>query len=472
MKIPAVLLACTIFTATCTAYAEEITNASDNTSMQLKYSETLDEYFLCREKSFTSSVNNSYKEITGVTSDRQITQDEMRIGLIHKLEDKWDVTFVSADTTYVITNEEITDNHIVVDVYEWTNVGYIGTSGVVDTFGYGVDHQIEIEYNDAEYSIVSDTYDEGPLTEMSSSITEEEYITLMQEETISFLNSQEIESGDTSTTQDVRIVSGYNPYKAVEYANRWVSQTTSGGNHSGYYNYTEYATNQGADCANYVSQCMYEGGVPMDNKWWYDEDDLWSYEWFTANPHFKHFSASNTSYENITSNSNIVPGNPMYYDYENDGKYNHVAICVGYNSSGIPIVNSHSYDYYHVQWNYTSASYATVKLTNDDILSTTAGAAKCTYEETYYAKIDYGTDQDYFKFTATQPKTYTIQSTGSANTYGKLYSSSGALLVSDDNSGDGSNFKIAYNLVVGQTYYISVAGANNYISGFYGLSIT
>lgn len=477
-KIPAVLLTCTMFIATCTAHAEEIKDTYDNVSLQSKYSKILDEYFLCREKSFTSSVNNSYKEITSVTSDRQITQDEMRTGLIDKLEAKWNATFVSADTTYTVTKEDTKNDKTVIDVYEWTNVGYTGASGLVDTFGYGVDHQIVIEYNGTEYCITSDIYDEGPLTEMSSSITEEKYIALMQEETVSLSNSQEIVNDDISAMQDARTVSGYNPYGAVEYANRWVSKTASGGSdYSNYYNYTEYATNHGADCTNYVSQCMYAGGVPMDNKWWYDKDYLWSYEWFSANAHFEHFSASNTYYENITSSTNIVPGNPMYYDYlNNDGWYDHAAICVGYNSNGVPIVNSHSNDYYHVQWNYiTTGTYATVKLTNDDVLGTTAGAAKCTSEEIYYAKLNYGADQDFFKFTVPgvygQSKSYTIKSTGNTNTFGKLYSNSGTLLTSNDNSGEGDNFQMTYTLTCGQTYYISVTGVNNYIVGFYGLSV-
>ena len=184
-KIPAILLACTMFVATCTAHAEEIKDTYDNVSLQLKYSKILDEYFLCREKSFTSSVNNSYKEITSVTSDRKITQDEMRTGLIDKLEAKWNATFVSADTTYTVTKEDTKNDKTVIDVYEWTDVGYTGASGLVDTFGYGVDHQIVIEYNGTEYCITSDTYDEGPLTGMSSSITEEKYIALMQEEIVS-----------------------------------------------------------------------------------------------------------------------------------------------------------------------------------------------------------------------------------------------------------------------------------------------
>lgn len=58
----------------------------------------------------------------------------------------------------------------------------------------------------------------------------------------------------------------------------------------------------------------------------------------------------------------------MYYDWQNsndyDDDYDHATICVGYNSRGVPIVNSHSEDYYHVKWNYAypKTNYGTIKL--------------------------------------------------------------------------------------------------------------
>jgi hypothetical protein len=62
----------------------------------------------------------------------------------------------------------------------------------------------------------------------------------------------------------------------------------------------------------------------------------------------------------------------------------------------------------------------------------------------------------YFEFVPSYSKEYRFYSKGSRDTYGELYNSSRAKLKSDDDSGDGNNFYIAYKLTAGQTYYIAV----------------
>lgn len=166
----------------------------------------------------------------------------------------------------------------------------------------------------------------------------------------------------------------------------------------------------------------------------------------------------------------------MYYDWQNstddDNDIDHAAICVGYNSSGVPIVNSHTYSYYHAPWNYagTITKYHTVKITNDDVLNTPSVAAELKYDNVYYAKLDNPTDVDCFAFKATANKTYTFLTTGNTNTYGKLCSSNGTVLATDDNSSNLNNFSLSYNLVSGRTYYIYVSSLNH-AQGFYGLEV-
>ena len=215
--------------------------------------------------------------------------------------------------------------------------------------------------------------------------------------------------------------------------------------------------------------------------WWYDKTRLWSTVWFTVVPHFEYFKNKYTSYTNVTSGY-IIPGNPVYYNFKTTSTdYNdleHAAICVGYDSNGYPIVNSHTDNYYHVRWDYgnTSAIRSTIKITNDDVLNTRAGAATITVNSPYYAKINSTSDVDYFKFTVPgvygQSKSYTIETSGTVDTYGKLFSSSGSQIKYDDNSGEqGNNFKITAVLTSGYTYYIAVSSKNNSL-GFYRLTIS
>ncbi len=69
------------------------------------------------------------------------------------------------------------------------------------------------------------------------------------------------------------------------------------------------------------------------------------------------------------------------------------------------------------------------------------------------------------KFVAPSAGTYTFTTTGSKDTVGTLYNSSKSELTDDDDSGDGSNFKIEYTLSSGQTVYIGVKYYSDSVSG-------
>ena len=68
----------------------------------------------------------------------------------------------------------------------------------------------------------------------------------------------------------------------------------------------------------------------------------------------------------------------------------------------------------------------------------------------------------YYEFVPRFTGEYRFFSKGNLDTYGYLYNSDRKLLVSDNNSGEGNNFKIAYNLTAGEKYYIAV----NCLSGY------
>lgn len=345
---------------TSSVYAESEKISEENAGILIN--SVLDEYFDKRESDFNVSKQFSMQNIAYRLQSEGIPNEEMRPYLISKMEEKLELTVVSANTTYSVSEMSVQDEIVYLDVYEWTYVDYTGESDLIDTFGYGVDHKIRFEKNSTDYKLISDIYDEGPLTGMSSSLSQSDFIQLMEAEYPAY-DVEPIPESEAKIFSE-RSISGYNPYKAVEYANKWVKPGIQGGEDGSYYNTSQYVTNIGADCTNYVSQCMYAGGVKMDgvsnsNGWWYDKTKLWSNVWFTADPHFRYFSDQNVTYSNISgnsSNSSIIPGNPIYHDKNGDGKMNHATICVGYDANGVPIVNSHTDDYYHVRWNYGSST--------------------------------------------------------------------------------------------------------------------
>ena len=72
------------------------------------------------------------------------------------------------------------------------------------------------------------------------------------------------------------------------------------------------------------------------------------------------------------------------------------------------------------------------------------------------AAISYGGDIAYYTFTPRTGGKYVIYSTADADTRVYLYSSSGTQLASDDDSGEGNNFRLEYNLSEGTTYRFGI----------------
>lgn len=99
----------------------------------------------------------------------------------------------------------------------------------------------------------------------------------------------------------------------------------------------------------------------MDDKWFYENEDYYTAAWSTAREHYPYMSGVGKAIENPGS-KDIKKGSPVYYS--NGDHIVHTTICVGENSAGTPIINSHNNDYYHVRWNYwgESTTYYTVQI--------------------------------------------------------------------------------------------------------------
>lgn len=124
----------------------------------------------------------------------------------------------------------------------------------------------------------------------------------------------------------------YSASKAASYADKYWKHY----NHS----YVEY---RGVDCANFVSQCLYAGGMPKTGVWFPK-----SVAWINVMAHIRHFKGYGMFL--TASDYNVAKGNPVYYDWNGNGTYDHTAICVGRNSSGMPVVDAHTNNVFHVPW--------------------------------------------------------------------------------------------------------------------------
>lgn len=276
-----------------------------------------------------------------------------------------------------------------------------------------------------------------------------------------------------------------------------------------YYN-PSYGYYDNADCANYVSQCLKAGGMNWDygssgkdyqseEQWWSNTDanakvctsqtDPYSAVSWRYVPSFVKYwkNQGYGSPVSVTSN-NLYPGNPVICDWtpnDNVVDYNHVAICVGYNSSGVPINNSHNYDAYHVPYTfYSSANLYTIKIVSSNKMVSTPSSYTIITPNTTVKSLTQSTAPNqsiYYKFTVSSKNYYTFYSTGVDNTtydstaylYKESESVNGCTMYMyevgyDDNSGSSLNFKIRQQLEPG-TYYLRVYLRNNTVNGKFKL---
>lgn len=203
-----------------------------------------------------------------------------------------------------IENIEKSNEVVYINMYEWTFLKY-STNGCEDIMGYGLNHILTL-YDGEIYDYYED--------EFMSDITD-------SKKTIS--------------------AAAYDVNKAVDYSDKYATSYNPS-----YSNYNSI----GGDCANYVSQCLYAGGIPMTDGWYWKSYDDRSASWSYCPSQVNYFTGAGYKLIDNPSDAQVIKGNPVYYYSASSNRYSHAAICVGVNSAGVPVVNAHNNDHYHVPW--------------------------------------------------------------------------------------------------------------------------
>ena len=157
----------------------------------------------------------------------------------------------------------------------------------------------------------------------------------------------QIYKGNKTNAQKFKLVKNYSVEKSVNYAQKYTD--TSGG-YKGTYNstyniYHNYQLNQyrGYDCANYVSQCLYSGGLVSTYQWapvYRGESykgNTAKTTWVSATDLYYYLSSLGYPVQKVKSDlSNIRKGDIVF-----TGEGNHATICTG-TKNGKPIYCAHS----------------------------------------------------------------------------------------------------------------------------------
>lgn len=159
----------------------------------------------------------------------------------------------------------------------------------------------------------------------------------------------------------------YNVSDAVDYSDDWALDRNP--------NWPNFWLH--GDCANFVSQCLYAGGIPFDTLgsisdkecWWCEEDpyssggwdytstwsvapDLW--DWLIHDNHGSYIGSWGPS-EQSNSNASIEPGDVILYDWDSDASKDHTSFVAAWGTdpdSGYvgDLINQHTSDRYHAIW--------------------------------------------------------------------------------------------------------------------------
>ena len=367
---PMILIMTVLLTFSCYAAGDVVTfsdkaevglSAADQAAME----DLLSDYAELRAVAFTGertmmAGDSRFSELAAeeATRGKTIREKNISIGL--------DV--LSAEATMRVDNASYDEQGFIkMDVYEWLSFDYddmIDEQKTSDMSAIGVYHVMLVEPQTNK--VVLDAYDEGPATGVVSSDFSSKFgdPLWVRQEKLSASAELPSEEEDDRNLMYV-FYTGYNPDACVEYSDRYVYHgAAGGGNYESYYNsaYTNFNP-YGGDCANFTSQSINAGGMPQvpcaiygTAGWFYINSGNRSGSW-TGAWQLRYYMKNNRGQVvDNPAHSQVYKGGPCFYDWAGvggaDNAYDHATICVGTNSAGRAIINSHNYDYYHYVFNY------------------------------------------------------------------------------------------------------------------------
>ncbi|MGG1664562.1 amidase domain-containing protein [Brevibacillus sp. NRS-1366] len=162
---------------------------------------------------------------------------------------------------------------------------------------------------------------------------------------------------EDAITQPLLVVhgaGGYNPERAVAYAERYWNTTNPA-----YPRFTD-------DCTNFISQCLHAGGIPMlfskekGKGWWMrtGKGGEWSYSWAVAHSLYLMLKSGGAPMRAVVKSSaaELVPGDIICYDFDGDGRFQHNTIVVAKDANDMPLVNAHTTDSSMRFWAYEDST--------------------------------------------------------------------------------------------------------------------
>ncbi len=306
----------------------------ENTELFENIEDALSEYFCFRNSLFSELEKEN--DLSVLISHSVYEDAQKRLTALQEMRERIGAAFTLVTTNYRIDSISARDSlarEAIARVTEIIEIDYqYPDSAVVDHFGYEVEHKIGLVYSpvSGSVSIQQDTFYEFIPDICSSDYCFPEYSGYAEGN-----NACSENEGHEHT----RTTYAYNASAAVSYALTWYNT----------HNPAFYVAT--SDCANFVSQCLYAGGIPMIagdySSGWHADSGGGTGPWENvalANTFWQNHSITRVTVidpgTNFSDYSLCLAGNPIYY--LNRSASGHLMILVGVDSTNTPIFASHN----------------------------------------------------------------------------------------------------------------------------------
>jgi len=228
----------------------------------------LSDYLELRELSFNKPEGRAKFSIFA-DKDAAKALFEERNADVDNLEVKTNSIIINAEITLEIRDASYENGEYFLTVYEWTFYDYFDKAGemeMTDASGYGNEHKMVISKKNGKLVISSDEYKDEVLK-----MEDYTYDAPVTEENMSKTSDATAVDGivadDVVVESNGEFILGYNIFWACVYSNEWAM-----GRNPAWPDYSSL----GGDCANFTSQCLLAGGMPMHYGSAYSQD-CWFY---------------------------------------------------------------------------------------------------------------------------------------------------------------------------------------------------
>lgn len=335
--------------------------AENQSSSEMELRAKVKEIFDSRASSTITGADPSQALSYYDTTDRlglwALVHEKAKLNYTQLWAKKRGVIITEAGSTLQIPWLRVYDDTAELVVYQTLKLGYnYPGDPSVNLFGIGTRHWMKFARKDGKWLIVQDFYTDGlgdniqaldPTPADGSAIVEP-------------IETPAPEQNDSPGTFDRE--------GAVRYADKYAGLAWGAGNNNKYNPLYRDFNDIGGDCTNFVSQCLGDadgGRIPMDYIWFYDrKDNSASQAWARAETFGDWLLYSGRgqrvergTFQELNQPTSKFPKGAIrelqkgdVIGYGERGYSEHLAIVVGSDSRGYPLVNAHNVDRYHCPW--------------------------------------------------------------------------------------------------------------------------